>query len=324
MWPVDYDGTLAKDGSRLQFPPLFIYEGNTQKIHVKDLEDQSELTGRYTEVATSFIRENATRPFFLYLAHAMPHVPINASSQFRGKSAQGLYGDVMMEIDWSVHELMRTVRELGIEQNTLFIFTSDNGPWLHFGNHAGSTGGLREGKGTTYEGGQRVPCIMYWKGRIKPGVSGSLTSTLDIVPTICSMVGADLPARPIDGVSLIPILDGDYAARPREEFYYYYRKNSLEAVRQGDWKLVFEHPSRTYEQFAPGADGFPGMVNERAVAPAGLYDLRRDPGERYDVRKYYPDVVKRLETLAIKARLDLGDDLTNSPGSNRREQGKIE
>jgi arylsulfatase len=326
MWPVDYDGKPVAPGERKShYPPLFIYDGNDKAIPIRTLDDQATITSRYTEKAVSFIRRNNKKPFFLYLAHTMAHVPINASKPFRGTSKQGLYGDVMMEIDWSVGEVMKVLREEGLEENTLVIFTSDNGPWLNYGNHAGSTGGLREGKGTSYEGGQRVPCIFYWKDRIASGkISNSLVASIDIFPTIASLVGAGLPTKKIDGVSLMPIINGDFDAEPRKEFYYYYRRNNLEAVRRGDWKLVLPHPGRTYLKFPVGNDGHPGQVDENSPAGKALYDLRRDPGERYDVQSEYPEIVKSLELLADLAREDLGDELSDRPGKNRRPSGVLE
>jgi arylsulfatase len=254
----------------------------------------------------------------------MAHVPLFVSDRFKGKSEQGLYGDVMMEIDWSVGQIMNTLKELKLEENTLVIFTSDNGPWINYGNNAGSTGGLREGKGTTFEGGQRVPCLMMWKGVITPGtVNNNLISGIDILPTIADIAGAPLPGRRIDGVNILPLLKGEQAAPPRKSFYYYYRNNNLEAVQDGQWKLVFPHKGRTYEGFEPGKDGMPGKVNENSDVKTGLYDLRRDPGERYNVMEFYPEIVVKLEKLAEVAREDLGDDLTGNPGKNRREPGKI-
>ncbi len=324
MWPVDYNGNPATDWRKERFPPLFIVEGNEKKIPVNTLDDQAQLTKRYTERAIDFIHRQKKKPFFLYLPHSMPHVPINASAQFKGKSKQGLYGDVMMEIDWSVGEILKALKATGIEKNTMIIFTSDNGPWFNFGNHAGTTGGLREGKGTSFEGGVRVPCIIRWPGQIKEGlISNSLSSTIDLFPTIAELLGLKLPEKKIDGVSLLPIVKGDVGAQPRREFLYYYRVNSLEAVRIDDWKLVLPHEGRTYENFDAGMNGNPGKVNERAEVKAGLYDLRRDPGERYDLQNQFPEIVKSLQALADKAREDLGDDILKVEGKNRREAGRL-
>jgi len=324
MWPVDYNGQPATDWRKERYPPLYIFEGNEKKIPINTLDDQATLTRLYTERAVDFIKRKKDKPFFLYLPHSMTHVPINASAQFKGKSKQGLYGDVMMEIDWSVNEIMKAVKANGLEKNTMIIFTSDNGPWLNFGNHAGSTGGLREGKGTSYEGGQRVPCIIRWPGQIKAGmISNSLSSTIDIFPTLAEILQLKLPSQKIDGVSLFPILKGNLEAQPRKEFLYYYRNNSLEAVRMDDWKLVLAHPGRTYENFDVGMDGHPGKVDENSPVKQALYDLRRDPGERYDVQNQYPEIVKALQSLADIAREDLGDDILKAEGKNRREAGVI-
>ena len=319
MWPWDYDMQRNK-----RHPKLPLIEGNEKIAEIRDMDDMATLTTRYTERAVDFINRHKDGPFFLYLPHSMPHTPIAASEKFRGKSEQGLYGDVMMEIDWSVGEILNALKVNGLEENTLMIFTSDNGPWLNFGNHAGSTGGLREGKGTSYEGGQREPCIMRWKGVIPPGVvTGKLSGTIDVLPTIAAIAGARLPENRIDGVNLLPLLKGDSSATPRTEFYYYYHRNNLEAVRKGDWKLVFPHEVRSYEGVMPGNDGLPGPY-AKLQALYALYDLRRDPGERYDVQSIYPEKVAELEALAEKARQDLGDDLTGRVGANLRPCGKIE
>lgn len=303
------------------YPPLPLIEGDEV---VETNPDQSRFTTEFTERAVSFIRKNKNKPFFVYLAHPMAHVPLFVSDKFKGKSQQGLYGDVMMEIDWSVGEILKTLEELNLEENTLVIFTSDNGPWINYGNHAGSTGGLSEGKGTTYEGGQRVPCLMVWKGVIQPGtVKNGLISGIDILPTIAEIAGAPLPEKKIDGVSLVSYLKGETNESPRKSFYYYYRNNNLEAVQDGTWKLVFPHKGRTYEGFEPGKDGMPGKVNEQAEVEAGLFDLRRDPGERYNLLESHSEIVRRLEKIADLAREDLGDDLTGNPGKNRREPGRI-
>src|SRR5436190_6269155 len=228
MWPVDFKGQPATDWRKDRFPPLFIIEGNDKTIPVATLDDQAGLTKQYTKKAVDFIVRNKKKPFFLYIAHSMPHVPINASASFKGKSKHGLYGDVMMEIDWSVGEVMKAIQQNGLDNNTLVIFTSDNGPWINFGNHAGSTGGLREAKGNSFEGGMRVPCLMRWKGAIPEGlVSNNLSSTLDIFPTVAELLMLKLPDHKIDGLSLVPILKGDVSTPIRKDFYYYYRKNNL-------------------------------------------------------------------------------------------------
>lgn len=326
MWPVDYDGKPAAQGSnKARYPVLPLIDGNEKVREIRTLDDQSELTTLYTERAVRFINTHKENPFFLYLAHSMPHVPLAVSAKFKGKSQQGLFGDVVMEIDWSVGEIMKALEKNGLEKNTLVIFTSDNGPWLNFGNHAGSNGGLREGKGASFEGGQREPCIMKWPGHIPEGtICNKLASTIDILPTLAAITNSPLPENKIDGVNILPLLLGEENASPRQTFLYYYRKNSLEAVRIGDWKLVFAHPGRTYIGFKPGVDGFPGGANENFPYEEGLYDLRRDPGERFDVKEYYPEIVAELKKLAEAAREDLGDDIQQVKGQNRREPGRVQ
>lgn len=319
--PYSHDMWPNHPSAGKYYPPLPLIEGDQV---IKTNPDNTQFTTLFTEKAVDFIRRSRTKPFFLYLAHPLPHVPLAVSEKFKGKSKQGLFGDVMMEIDWSIGQILQTLEVLKIEKNTLVIFTSDNGPWINYGNHAGSTGGLREGKGTSFEGGQRVPCLMRWKGTIPEGfVCNKLVSGIDILPTLAAIAGAPLPEKRIDGVNILPLMKGDINANPRKSFYYYYRKNSLEAVSNGDWKLVFAHPGRTYEGFKPGKDGLPGGANENFNFPAALYDLRRDPGERYNVAEYYPEIIAELEKTAWEAREDLGDDLTNNPGKNRREPGRI-
>jgi len=317
MWPFH-----PQQGEVFNFPDLPTYEGN--KI-IGYNTDQSRFTTDYTEKTIHFIRKNKNKPFFVYLAHSMPHVPLAVSDKFKGKSEQGLYGDVMMEIDWSVGEVLKTLRELGLEENTLVILTSDNGPWANYGNHAGSAGGLREAKATTFDGGNRIPCIMYWKGKIIPGTTcNKLSSNIDLLPTLAEISEAPLPSRKIDGVSLLPVINGEKDANPRKSFVYYFNVNDLEAVTDGMFKLVFPHRYVTYGAYAPGNDGQPGQLENLYVRKAELYDLRRDPGERYDVLSQYPEEASKLMRIADQMREELGDKLTRKQGKERRESGKIE
>ena len=327
MWPVMYDGKPAtpENAWKYKFPALPLIEGNDKVGEVKTLEDQGLLTKKFTERSVNFIKKNKNKPFLLYLAHPMPHVPIYASPAFKGKSKQGLFGDMMTEVDWSIGEILKTLKEQGLDKNTLVIFTSDNGPWLNFGNQAGSTGGLREGKGVAFEGGQRVPCIMRWKGTVPEGlICNQLTSTIDILPTIAAICDVKLPKNRIDGINMLPILRGDMDNQPRKYFYYYYRKNDLQAVRRDNWKLILPHKGRSYLNNLPGDDGFPGPSPEDFPHKQGLYDLRRDPAEAYDVQEKYPQILAELLKVAEDAREDLGDDITHREGKNRRPNGKVE
>jgi arylsulfatase len=205
----------------------------------------------------------------------------------------------------------------------LVVFTSDNGPWLTFGNHAGNTGGLREGKGTAWEGGQRVPCIMQWKGVIPAGsICNSIASTIDLLPTIANICKTALPQKKIDGINIQPLLLQQGGKEPRDEFVYYYDANSLKGIRKGQWKLVFPCMSQTYKKTQMGNDGFPGKYASDSVHLA-LYDLRTDPGETLDVKDQHPEIVKQLNAIADTYRKELGDDLTNNKGEGRRAAAKV-
>lgn len=321
MWPVGFDGKPALQGPKSSHPPLPLIDGNEKVEEVGTLADQDKLTTRYTERAVRFIEKNKDKPFFLYLPHSMPHVPLGVSGKFRGKSKQGKYGDVVMEIDWSVGEILKTLGRLGLEDDTLVVYVSDNGPWLNFGNHGGSTGALREGKGTMWEGGARVPCVMRFPGRIEGAkLCANIASTIDLLPTIAAITGSPLPGNRIDGVDLSPLLEGVEGSNPRDHFFYYYG-GELQAVREGRWKLHFPHRYRSYVGVAPGNDGQPGPY---ASGETGLelYDLERDIGESVDVAAKHPDVVSRLQALGQKAREDLGDKLTNTVGRGVREPGR--
>lgn len=318
MWPFHPNQANAK------YPPLPLYEGNKIIKTMNSLDDASQLTSDITERAVKFLRKYKKDPFFMYVPHPLPHVPLAVSSRFKGKSERGIYGDVLMELDWSVGEILAELKKQGLDKNTIVLFTSDNGPWLNYGDHAGSSGGFREGKGTSFEGGQRVPLIVRWPGVVPAGrVSNKLLTAMDILPTVANLCGARLPEKKIDGVEWTALLKGDDSQTPRDEFLYYYRKNSLEAVRKGNWKLVFPHPGRTYEEELPGQNGMPGPVSENKEFPFALYNLERDPGERYDVSKQYPEIVSALNKLAEAARDDLGDNLQKREGKNNRPAGSI-
>lgn len=287
--------------------------------------DQRSLVQRYTEEVVSFIDAHADRPFFVYMAHSFPHVPLWASDRFAGTTDRGLYGDVIEEIDWSVGEILATLERLGLDDRTLVVFTSDNGPWLLMGNHGGSAGPFREGKATTFEGGHRVPALFRWAGRIPAGVvTDELATGMDLLPTIARLVDAPLPAdRVIDGQDIWPLLSGvSGATTPYSEFFYY-RGGQLQAVRSGGWKLHVPHAYPTLEGGEPGHDGSVGRYAQGRIGVT-LFDLAADPGETRDLAGDYPDVVERLLALVDAARVDIGDALTETVGVNARPAGFVD
>jgi arylsulfatase A-like enzyme len=314
MWPVGYDGVpVGPDDNKARHPYPPLIDGEVKVGEVRTLADQDRLTALTTARALRFIEKNKDRPFFLYVPFSMPHVPLGVSEAFRGKSRYGPYGDVIMEIDDSVGRVLRALREAGIDRRTFVTFFSDNGPWLNFGDHAGLAGPLREGKGTEWEGGVRVPCVMRWPGRIRPAsVCQGMAASMDILPTVAHAASARLPRRPIDGLDLLPLLLGGTTVSPRQELYYYYG-TELHAVRRGRWKLHVPHGYPSYEGQEPGRDGFPGKTVRRETGYA-LYDLESDIGERTNLVEMYPDVVRELMDLAGKARADLGDGTRPGPG----------
>lgn len=301
------------------YPPLPLIEGNRV---VAENPDQSQLTTWYTQRAVDFIRRHRDRPFFVYVAHSMPHVPLFVSDKFRGHSRQGLYGDVIEELDWSVGEILATLKELSLDRYTFVLFTSDNGPWLSYGNHAGSAGPLREGKGTAWEGGVRVPCIARWPERIPAGmVCEEVAATIDLLPTIAKLAGARLPRRRIDGKDIWPLLAAQPGAKSPHEAYYYYWNRELHAVRSGPWKLHFPHSYRSLDG-PPGQDGKPGRYVQRRCG-LELYNLQSDVGETTNVADQHPEVVEQLSRLADVARRDLGDSLHNITGAGVRPPGRV-
>lgn len=316
MWP-EHPEVGAK------FPPLPMYEGEKAVKVGLTHEDQEQLTTQYAEHAVSFIEHNKARPFFLYVVPNMPHVPLHVSAKFKGRSERGLYGDVIMEIDWAVGEILAALKKNGLDERTLMIFTSDNGPWLSYGNHGGSAGPLREGKGTNFDGGHREPFIARWPGHIPAGtVCTEPGMNIDLLPTIAKLTGAKLPDHKIDGLDIWPLFAGDPGAKnPHEAYFFYYGQNELQAVRSGDWKLFFPHTARTMNGQAPGSDGIPGKYRPLPVGHE-LYNLRDDIGETKDVAAGNPGIVKRLEALAEQAREDMGDKLTRRIGKGAREPGR--
>lgn len=286
--------------------------------------DQSHLTTWYTEHAVSFIERHRDTPFFLYVPQSMPHIPLFVSEKFRGKSPRGIYGDVIQEIDWSVGQILETLQRLQLEKKTLIIFTSDNGPWLPYGEHGGLAGPLREGKGSSFEGGVRVPCVMRWPGQIPAGsVCREPAMTIDLLPTFARLTGASLPAnRKIDGLEITALMTGTPGARSPHEAFYFYWGQALQAIRSGRWKLHVPHEYRSMEGVAPGKDGVGADYARRKIGLA-LYDLDADVGETRDVAASHPDEVERLLKYAEAARDDLGDAATKRVGKNVRQPGRI-
>ena len=341
FWGIPYSNDNSKFHPSLaqEMPPLPFYDG--LKVIETD-PDQSQFTRRFTEGAVSFIEKHKGSPFFLYLPHVMPHVPIFASEAFRGKSSAGLYGDVVEELDWSVGQVMEALRRNGLENNTLVLFFSDNGPFLSYGNHAGSAKPLREGKLTTFEGGVRSPFIVRWPGQVPAGTTcDEPVMEMDLLPTIARIAGANMPDRKIDGRDILPLFKGEPGAKTPHEALFFYGGDELQAVRSGKWKLHFPHPYITVDG-EPGRDGKPaqfGKMKPKAITQSGiagiasrhgyrveqiglaLYDLRRDPGETTNVADAHPDIVARLQKLAEPMRAELGDALQHVKGAGTRPLG---
>jgi arylsulfatase A len=303
------------------FPPLPLIDGEKTIEHNPD---QTQLTTWYTERAVQFIADSREKPFFLYVPHSMPHVPLFVSDKFAGKTNRGLFGDVIAEIDWSVGQILEALEKHGLTDQTLVLFSSDNGPWLSYGNHAGSAGPLREGKGTVWEGGHRVPTLARWPGKIPAGSEcRELCGTIDVLPTLAKLAGGSAPSdRIIDGSDIWPLLADEKNGKSPHDAFYYYWDNGLEAVRSGNWKLHLPHAYRTLAG-PPGKDGEPGPYKQ-ARTELALFDLATDVGETRNVAAEHPDVVSRLQGLAEKSRDDLGDSLTKRMGKNRRPAGKLE
>jgi len=263
------------------------------------------------------MREHKDGPFFLFLSHTMPHVPLAASEKFKGKSAGGLYGDTVEEIDDSTGRVLDALKELNIDDRTLVIYTSDNGPWLAKGEHGGSAGPLRGGKGGTYEGGFRVPCIMRFPGTIPPGaVCREMSTQMDFLPTFARFAGATASSA-IDGKDITDLVTNKPGAKTPHESFFYYSGNRLHAVRSGQWKLKV--PTTFGEEFA----GYLKIENAETEVPRALYDLANDPAEQKSVISDHPEVAKRLQAMIESAREDLGDSRRDLVGKNVRPIGRI-
>jgi len=325
MWPlhptyVNLPLDAAKRKSN--YPPLPVIGDDTVAIDEVTGEIQAQFTTMFTNGAVEFIEKNADNPFFVYLAHPMPHVPLFVSDKHLDKTGKGLYADVIAEIDWSVGEIIKTLDRLELSENTLVIFTSDNGPWLNYGDHAGVTGPLREGKGTCWDGGVREPCVMKWDGTIPAGeVCSEPAMTIDILPTIAHLTGAQLPEHKIDGLNIWPLMAGEEdAVSPHEAFYFYWMYN-LHAVRSGDWKMHFPHKYRTMAGRPGGTDGMPEVYSHDSIGYA-LYNLREDIGEINDLSVEFPEKLEELRVLGEKMMLELGEGKVK--GTGVREVGRLE
>lgn len=319
MWPH------RPDLRNNTYPTLSLYENEQVIDNDITAEDQPHLTKMYTEKAVGFIEQNHKQPFLLYVAHSMPHVPIFASEKFKGKSERGLYGDVIEEVDWSVGEILKALRKHKLDRDTLVIFTSDNGPWLTYGDHAGSAGNLREGKGTSWEGGIRVPFIARWAGKIKGNsVCNQVAMTIDLFPTIAKLADASLPNHKIDGRDIWNLLSGKKEEKSAEPIYYhYYASNELQAVRRGNWKLILPHAYNSIKGRPFAREGKASGYNRVTLTQAELYHLETDPGEQTNLALQRPDIVRDLEKIAEEARAELGDSLTKRTGANVREPGRV-
>ena len=314
MWPYHPGVRHLPMAERLKkWPHLPLIEGNKIINPKVTGKDQEQITTQLTERSVRFIEKNKDNPFFLYVPHPMVHVPLYVSDKFKGKSKAGLFGDVMMEIDWSVGQILETLRKHQLDRNTLVIFTSDNGPWLSYGDHAGSAGPLREGKGTMFDGGCRESALMWWPGTIPAGTECRTPAmTIDILPTVAELIGAKLPRQPIDGKSIMNLVKGTSDTSPHEAYYFYYGRQ-LQAIRMGKWKLHFPHGYRTMAGRPGGTGGIPTRYSQAKIGLA-LFDMEKDIGETTDVKAQHPDIVKKLQTLGEQMREELGDNGRNGKG----------
>lgn len=317
MWPLH-----PQQGPVFNFGPLPLYEN--EKV-IDTLTDQTNLTTLLTERSVDFINRNKDNPFFLYVPQSQPHVPLFVSEKFKGKSNRGLYGDVIMELDWSVGEIVKALDKNGLTEDTLVIFTSDNGPWLAYGNHAGSAHPFREGKGTAWEGGQREPFLIKYPQKILAGkIIEVPVMAIDLLPTFAEMINTELPSEIIDGKSAWDLLTGKSIKSPQEAYFFYYRVNELFGVRYGKWKLYFPHSYRTMQGQEAGKDGLPGEYKMVHLEEIELYDLEVDHGETKNVAANNQDVVAAIRNLANAMRIKLGDSLEGIEGQENRAPGSFE
>ena len=326
MWPFHPAALAAREKnpqSPAIYPALPMLENETVIDAEVTAEDQKRMTREYTERAVKFIEANASQPFFLYMPHSMVHVPLFSAPEFEGKHPRGAFADAVQEVDWSVGQVLDTVDRLNLSQRTLIIFTSDNGPWLSYGKHAGSAGPFREGKGTAWEGGVRVPTIMQMPGTIPAGtVCDKLASTIDILPTVAHFIGAELPSLVIDGKDITSLLMGE-GPSPHESIPYYYADGQLQAIRNERWKLVFPHRYRRIAGQLGKSDGTPIEYKNRKVETHELYDLDHDASESINVIDSNAEQAAALKLLADRWRAELGDSLTGVRGAAVRPMDQL-
>ena len=310
-WHPEYPEGFPED--------LLLYENETP---IKEITDQSNLTKDITSESIRFIEENKNSPFFLYIAHPQPHVPLFVSKDFEDITKNGLYADVITEIDYSVGRIINSLEENGLTENTIVVFTSDNGPWLSYGDHSGSSGIYREGKGTTWEGGVRVPSIIKFPNRLKPRIIDEPVMGIDWMPTFASITGSKLSDNIIDGKNIWPLLSGKTIKSPHKKLYFYYRVNELHSIRMDDWKIHFARTYRSLNGKEGGVDGIPVKYDMNLLENNELYNLVEDPKEKNNVYDEFPEVASKLEELGRKARIELGDNITDIKGKGNREDGK--
>ena len=317
MWPKH-----PQQGTVFSFPDIKLYEN---EIPVKVLEEQSFLTGSITDKAIDFIKRKKNTPFFLYIPHPQPHVPLFVDDKYLNTQDRGLYGDVINEIDASVGRIVETLKQEGLTRNTIIIFTSDNGPWLSYGGHAGSPGKFREGKGTNWEGGHRVPAIVNYPKHIIPNtIIKAPAMGIDWLPTLVEFSGSKLPEKKIDGASLVPLLTGKASKSPHENFFFYYRTNELHAVRHKNWKLYLPHTYRSLNGRKGTNDGLPIPYEMNHLESPALFNLDTDPSEQKNIANENPYLVAKINKIADSIRGVLGDSLKGVKGIEIRPVGRIE
>ena len=294
---------------------LLLYRNETA---IKEIVDQSNLTKDITTESINFIKKNKDQPFFLYIAHPQPHVPLFVSEDFTNITGKGLYADVVTEIDYSVGRIITYLEENDLSDNTILVFTSDNGPWLSYGDHSGSSGIYREGKGTTWEGGVRVPSIIKFPNGLKPSIIDEPVMAIDWMPTFANITKSKLSQNKIDGKDIWPLLSGEVDQTPHKKLYFYYRVNELHSIRMNEWKIQFSRTYRSLNGREGGKDGVPVKYDMNLIENNELYNVSSDPEEKINVYDRFPEIAKKMEKLGEEARIELGDNLLGVKGIENR------